>query len=498
MNATQSVPDWHQRARDLALPTQALIDGRFTDAADNATFARANPATGQLLANVAECGERDVDRAVAAARRSFDDGDWAGLAPDDRKAVMLRWAELIRQHQDELALLESLEAGKPIAATTTADIPACAATIQWYAEALDKLYDEVAPTGPHDLTTITREPVGVVAAVVPWNYASIIASWKLGPALGAGNAVILKPAEQSPFAALRLGELALEAGIPPGAIQVLTGRGHVTGQALGLHDGVDAVAFTGSAEVGKTFLGYAARSNMKRVALECGGKSPQVVSRDCEDLDKAADAVAASIFYNAGQTCHSGSRLIVDRPIKDSLLDRVAERAQQFQPGDPLEPATGMGAIIEGEALQRIANHVEVARQGGAHVLTGGATARADSGGWFYRPTIVDNLAPATPIACEEVFGPVLSVLACDGLDEGVRMANDTRYGLAAAVWTSRITDAHRAARRLRAGTVWINCYDKSSPVTPFGGYKESGIGRDRSLHAFDKYMEIKTTWAEL
>jgi gamma-glutamyl-gamma-aminobutyraldehyde dehydrogenase len=498
MAGSHTAVDWHQRARDIALPTRALIDGRFSDAADGATFGRTNPATGQLLATVAECGERDVDRAVAAARRTFESGAWSGLAPDDRKAAMLRWADLIRQNLDELALLESLEAGKPVGDTSSADIPACAATIQWYAEALDKLYDEVAPTGPNDLTTITREPMGVVAAVVPWNYASIITSWKLGPALGAGNSVILKPAEQSPFAALRLGELALEAGIPAGALQVLTGRGHVTGQALGLHDDVDAVAFTGSAEVGKAFLGYAARSNMKRVALECGGKSPQVVTRDCEDLDKAADAIASSIFYNAGQTCHTGSRLIVDRPIKDSLLDRVAERAGQFQPGDPLDTNTGMGAIIEGEALQRIANYVEVARQGGARIVTGGATARADSGGWFYHPTIVDNLAPDSQIAREEVFGPVLSVLDCDGLDEGVRMANDTRYGLAAAIWTSRIGDAHRAARRLRAGTVWINCYDKSSPVTPFGGYKESGIGRDRSLHAFDKYMEIKTTWAEL
>jgi len=490
--------DWQSLAREIALPRHALIDGAKTAADDGATFARHNPATGQLLGEVAECGAADVDRAVAAARRTFEAGTWSRATPETRKAALLRWAALIREHAAELALLESLEAGKPIADTSSADIPACAATIQWYAEAIDKLYEEVAPTGPGNLTTITREPMGVVAAVVPWNYASIISSWKLGPALAAGNSVLLKPAEQSPFAALRLGDLALEAGIPAGALQVLPGRGPVTGEALGLHPDVDAVAFTGSAEVGKLFLSYAARSNMKRVALECGGKSPQIVTRDCGDLDKAADAIAGSIWYNAGQTCHTGSRLIVDRQVKDGLLDRVIARAAQFRPGDPLDPQTTLGPLIEEEALQRVTNMVESARQGGAEIRAGGRRTRADSGGWFFEPTLIDGVGADAPIAREEVFGPVLTVLDCDGLDAGIQIANDTRYGLAAAVWTDRIGEAHRAARALRAGTVWINCYDKSSPVTPFGGYKESGIGRDRSLHAFDKYTEIKTTWLEL
>lgn len=489
--------EWQRLGREVALPRHALIDGAATAADDGATFARHNPATGQLLAEVAECGRADVDRAVAAARRTFEDGTWSRAAPETRKAALLRWAALIRENAAELALLESLEAGKPISDTSSADIPACANTIQWYAEAIDKLYDEVAPTGPGNLTTITREPIGVVAAVVPWNYASIIASWKLGPALAAGNSVLLKPAEQSPFAALRLGALALEAGIPAGALQVLPGRGPVTGEALGLHPDVDAVAFTGSAEVGKLFLSYAARSNMKRIALECGGKSPQIVTRDCGDLDKAADAIAGSIWYNAGQTCHTGSRLIVDRAVKDELLDRVIARAAQFQPGDPLDPTTTMGALIEEDALQRVANYVESARQRGARVAAGGRRARADSGGWFFEPTLIDGVEPDAPIARDEVFGPVLTVLDCAGLDEGIRIANDTRYGLAAAVWSDRVAEAHRAARALRAGTVWINCYDKSSPVTPFGGYKESGIGRDRSLHAFEKYTEMKTTWLE-
>jgi gamma-glutamyl-gamma-aminobutyraldehyde dehydrogenase len=498
MDATtpNSAADWHARARALELPRRALIDGRFVDAQGGATFRRDNPATGQTLAEVAECGADDVDRAVRAARDCFEAGTWRDLAPDARKAAMLRWAELIRQNQDELALLESLEAGKPIADTSSADIPACAATLAWYAECADKLYDAVAPTPPGSHVTITREPIGVVAAVIPWNYASIILSWKLGPALAAGNSVILKPAEQSPFAALRIGQLALEAGIPPGALQVLTGRGPVTGEAIGLHGDIDAVAFTGSADVGKRFLSYAAQSNMKRIALECGGKSPQIVTRDCGDLDAAAESITYGIWYNAGQTCHAGSRLIVERPVKDALMDKLAGWAPKFAPGDPLDPGTTMGALIEPEAVQKVENAVEVARQAGAEIPIGGRRTGLE-GGSFYAPTVVDGVRPDADIAREEVFGPVLTVLDADGLDDAIRIANDSRYGLAAAVWTDKLADAHRAARALKAGTVWVNTYDESSPVTPFGGFKESGIGRDRSLHAFDKYTEVKTTWVK-
>jgi len=498
MAAIMNGDEWHARAQGLALPTRAFIDGAYGTSADGATFTRINPATGRELAVITECAAADVDRAVATARRSFESGEWALRDPGERKAVLLRFAELVRGHTDELALLETLDTGKPIGQTTTVDVPACAATIQWYAEALDKLYDEVAPTGASAVATVTREPVGVVAAVVPWNYPLIIASWKLGPALAAGNSVLLKPAEQSSLASLRLGALAAEAGIPAGVFQVLPGRGEVTGAALGRHRDVDAIAFTGSTEIGQRFLAYAAESNLKRIALECGGKSPQIVTRDCGDLDRAASAVAWGIWYNQGETCHAGSRLIVDRAVRQPLLARIEALLPTFEPGDPLDPDTVTGALIEAQHLDRVQMYLALARQEGARVRTGGERVREETGGAFMRPAILDRVENGMRVAREEIFGPVLAVLECDGLDQAIALANDSSYGLAASVWTDRIADAHRAARALRAGTVWINCYDQSSVATPFGGYKQSGVGRDRSLHAFDKFTERKTTWLDL
>jgi len=493
-----SEPDWHARARTLRFPTQAVIDGQAVDAADGRTFTRINPATGQPLAAITECGAPDVDRAVRAARRTFEHGDWCDRGPTARKNAMLAWARLIEAHAEEIALLESVEIGKPITDTLNADAVACAATIAWYAEAADKLYDEVAPTDKSALAYITREPAGVVAAVIPWNYPSIIASWKIGPALAAGNSVILKPAEQASLACLRLGELAVEAGLPAGAFQVLPGTGPVTGEALGLHDDVDVVAFTGSDEIGRQFLNYSARSNMKRIWLECGGKSPQIVDRDCPDIDAAAEAIAYGIWYNQGETCHAGSRLIVHPEIKDALLARLDRWAERFEPKDPLDPTTTMGPLVDADQCQRVMGYIESAREAGARIRVGGERVRGDSGGFFVRPTIIEGLANDAPAMREEIFGPVLVVQECRDLAHAIELANDTRYGLAAAVWTNRVAEAHSAAAALRAGTVWVNCYDQASPATPFGGFKESGIGRDRSLHAFDKFTEIKTTWVNL
>lgn len=488
---------WRARSEHLKLRTRAFINGEYRQAASGAEFARVNPATGEVLANVTECEAADVDDAVAAARRAFDDGRWRDAAPAERKQCLLRWAALIREHAEDLALIETLETGKPIAETRRVDAPSCADTIAWYAEALDKRYDEVAPTAPGTMATITREPIGVVAAVVPWNYPTIIASWKIGPALAAGNSVILKPAEQSPLAALKLAQLADEAGIPSGVFQVLPGRGEVTGEALGLHDGVDMVAFTGSTEIGKRFLQYAAESNMKRISLECGGKSPQIVSRDCSDLDKAAQAIAYGIWYNQGETCHAGSRLIIDRQIKEALMQRLLAWVDYFQPGNPLDEATTMGALIEQGHMERVLDYIALAREEGAQVRVGGKRVLTETGGYFIEPTVLDNVDNYMRIAREEIFGPVLVVIDCDGLDDAVEIANDSCYGLAAAVWSDCMADVHRASKRLRAGTVWVNCYDQASLATPFGGYKQSGIGRDRSLHAFDKYTETKTTWVE-
>ena len=486
---------WRARAHNLSLPTYAVVNGARHAAADGTSYARVNPATGAHLATITECSPADVDTAVAAARACFERGDWADLDPQTRKRRMLAWAALIEQHSDELALLESLEIGKPIS-SARGETPACAATIRWYAEAIDKLYDEVAPTGASALATITHEPAGVAAAVIPWNYPTIIASWKLGPALAAGNAVILKPAEQAAMACIRLGELALQAGLPAGALQVLPGTGPVTGRALGRHPDVDVVAFTGSGEVGRRFLEYAAQSNLKRVALECGGKSPQIVTRDCADLDAAAKAVAYGIWYNQGETCHAGSRLIVDPAVKADLLDRLEHWAAHFTPGDPLDPATAMGPIVDADQREKVLAYIDGARDAGATVRGAGRDVPDD--GYYVAPTILDGLPNDAAAVREEIFGPVLAVQECADLDASIAMANDSRYGLAASIWTERVTDAYRAARRLRAGTVWINTYDQASPATPFGGYKESGIGRDRSLHAFEKFTETKTTWLAL
>ncbi|PYE27414.1 gamma-glutamyl-gamma-aminobutyraldehyde dehydrogenase [Paraburkholderia silvatlantica] len=487
---------WQDKAATLSIEGRAFIDGAYRDAYSGRTFDCVSPIDGRVLASVADCGAADVDAAVGAARRAFDEGVWAGLNPRARKAVLLRWAALMREHLDELALLETLDAGKPIGDTTTVDVPGAAYCVEWFAEAVDKVGGEVVPADHHLVGLVTREPIGVVAAVVPWNFPILMASWKFGPALAAGNSVVLKPSEKSPLTAIRVAQLAHEAGIPAGVFNVLPGGGE-PGKLLGLHRDVDCIAFTGSTNVGKQIMQYAGQSNLKRVWLELGGKSPNIVLHDCPDLDRAASAAASAIFYNMGEMCTAGSRLLVHHEIKDIFLAKLVEAAKAYKPGNPLDPEVSMGAIIDKIQLERVLSYIEAGRKD-SKLLTGGERVNAEGGGFYVEPTVFDTRHD-TKIAREEIFGPVLSVITFSTIDEAVRIANDSDYGLAAAVWTANLTHAHEISRRLRAGTVWVNCYDEGGDMNfPFGGFKESGNGRDKSLHALEKYTELKSTLVRL
>ena len=493
-----STTTWHDRAASLSIDGRAFIDGKRVDAQSGKRFDCLSPIDGRKLAEVARCEDADVDAAVAAARAAFEDRRWAGAAPAERKRILVRFADLIMQNQDELALLETLDMGKPIRYSRAVDVPATQNCIRWYAEAVDKIYDQVAPTPDNSLALITREPVGVVAAIVPWNYPMIMAAWKIGPALAAGNSLVLKPSEKSPLTALRLAELALEAGIPPGVFNVLPGYGAEAGQALGLHMDVDCIAFTGSTRVGKQILQMAGQSNLKRAWTELGGKSANIVCADCPDLDTAVKSAIGSIYFNQGESCNAPSRLFVEASIKDAFLEKAMKMMPRFAPGDPLDEKTVMGAIVDATQLNTVMGYIESGRQSGAKLLHGGGQARLDSGGFYVEPTLFDNVDSGMKIAQEEIFGPVLSVLTFTDLDDAVRQANSTQYGLQAAVWTSDMSKAIRTARALRAGTVHVNQYDNDDITVPFGGYKQSGNGRDKSLHAFDKYTELKTTWIQV
>ncbi|MBO1415615.1 aldehyde dehydrogenase [Streptomyces sp. FH025] len=489
--------EWLRRAAELRLPTAHHIDGA-DEPGSGGDYAVVSPRDGRTLTRVADASPAEVDLAVAAARRAFDSGPWPRLAPAERGRVLLRLADLLEEHRGELALTVSLEMGKPISDAYGIELRAAITTFRWYGQLADKLTDESPQVSPDALALVTREPAGVVGAVVPWNFPLTLASWKVAPALAAGCTVVLKPSESSPLSALTLGRLATEAGLPPGVLNVVSGDGPTAGRALGLHPDVDVLAFTGSTAVGRHFLRYAADSNLKRVWLELGGKSPNIILPDAPDLDAAAATAAWGIFFNQGEMCTAPSRLLVHTSIAERVTEAVVARARALRIGDPLDPATEMGALVGESHVERVLEHIASGRADGARLRTGGSRTRTGSGGSFLEPTVFDRVAPDSRLAREEIFGPVLSVLAFDDLDEAVALANDTEYGLAAGLWTSDLTTAHRVSRALRAGTVWVNCYEEGDLTVPFGGMKQSGNGRDKSAHALEKYTELKTTWIQL
>ena len=471
-----------------------LINGRMVEGSERIEVT--SPIDGKLLTTIAAGTEKDVDDAVAAARAAFP--KWSRSGPAFRRKVLLKLAVLIEKHALELAVLGVRDNGTEIGMALKAEPLSAAGTFRYYGEAIDKIYDEIAPTAPEVLALVHREPLGVVGAIVPWNFPMMIGAWKVAPALAAGNTVVLKPAEIASLSLLRLAELALEAGMPEGVFNVVTGKGSVTGKALGLHMDVDALAFTGSGGVGRQLLEYSARSNLKRVFLELGGKSPNIVFADTADLARAAKVSASGIFRNSGQVCVAGSRLLVEESVHDAFLERLAAVTEKFRVGNPLALSSDIGAVSSADQLGKDLGYVEKARAEGGTVVTGGKRILEETGGTYMQPTIVTDVKPGMTLFQEEVFGPVLAVTTFRTEEEAVALANGTDYGLASAVWTSNLSRAHRMIRAVHAGVVHVNTYGGSDITVPLGGFKQSGFGRDKSLHAMEKYTDLKTAWIDL
>lgn len=492
---SKSSAEWRALSVSLDFPNELFVDGHFVPATSGLQFETVDPATGATLASVARGGPADVGRAVAAARRSFEAGSWSRVAPSDRRAVLLAIADAIDEKRDELAALESVDGGKLVRDTFAFDIPGTAAILRWYAEAIDKVYGEVAPVGPGALAVTTREPLGVIAAVVPWNFPLEMAMWKLAPALAVGNSVVLKPAEQTPLSALYFAGLCRSCGLPDGVLNVITGNGPEAGRALGLHHDVDAVAFTGSTEVGKQFLRYSADSNLKQVWPECGGNSANLVFEDVTDLDNVAQQAVVGAFACSGQVCSANSRLLVHRSRASDLIERVVEHTRRLRVGDPLDLDSDLGPLISSTHRSRVQRYIEQGRSQARLVTGGGIPQSTPSAGFYLEPAVFTDVMPGSAIFDEEVFGPVLSVTVFDNEAEAVALANTTQYGLAASVFTDDVRRAHRVSQALDAGTVSVNCVDAIDVSVPFGGFKQSGYGRDLSLHALEKYTGLKTRW---
>ncbi|WP_416417210.1 aldehyde dehydrogenase [Paenarthrobacter aromaticivorans] len=494
---------WISASQRVTWPHGMLIDGKIHESSSTNSWTPLSPRNGEALPSVASATDMEVDLAVAAAREAFnrhssEPGAWSTLPPKERKHLLLRFADLIEEHQEELAVMISLEMGKAADEALNIELRAVLATYRWYAEAIDKQVDEIAPTDADHLALVTREPIGVVGVITPWNFPLTLSAWKIAPALAAGCTVVHKPSELTPFSALRIAELALAAGIPDGVLNVVTGLGPSVGRKLGEHPDVDALAFTGSTHVGRAFQHYSADSNLKRVWLELGGKSANIILPDAPDLETAIDVAAWGIFFNSGQMCTAPSRLIVHRDVADQVLSGLLDRANQYQPRDPLAAGTLMGPLASKERVRDVLSHVRNAEADGALLQTGGIPAAVIDGGSYFEPTIFTGVRPDSRLAQEEVFGPVLAMITVDNEQEAVTVANNSKYGLAAGLWTGSLTSAHRISRELRAGTVWINCYEEGDLSVPFGGYKLSGNGRDKSAHAIDKYTELKTSYFAL